>query len=248
MNCRINWIGQKYGRLTIQSMAFKKDRNPYFNCICDCGNKTVVVGHLLRSGKAKSCGCLRKETASKLSRKDITGERFGRLIVLKYSHFGQAKEHKSFWKCRCDCGNEVIVSRSNLKSNNTTSCGCFREEIHFRNAVGENNPMWRGGVSEEAYPVEWNKKLREKIRHRDGFACAICGGIQANKNLDVHHIDYDKSNLSPENLISLCSSCHTRTTASKQRVFWKQYFIERSHYERNIRADPCQGRVNKSQE
>ena len=56
---------------------------------------------------------------------DLTGKRFGRLMVVRYE-----KRIKKFWYwlCVCDCGNETVVSASNLKSNHTKSCGSYKEE------------------------------------------------------------------------------------------------------------------------
>lgn len=56
---------------------------------------------------------------------DRTGERYGKLVVFEYAY---TKKRKAYWKCRCDCGNEKIVSGSNLQSGNTKSCGCGEEE------------------------------------------------------------------------------------------------------------------------
>jgi len=58
---------------------------------------------------------------------DITGQRFGRLVVLRRSanQFGTTNAH---WICRCDCGGQVIVSRPNLKSGHTKSCNCLQRE------------------------------------------------------------------------------------------------------------------------
>lgn len=39
-------------------------------------------------------------------RKDLTGSRYGRLTVLSHE---KTPGSKTFWRCRCDCGNEVIV-------------------------------------------------------------------------------------------------------------------------------------------
>ena len=57
------------------------------------------------------------------ARLDITGRRFGRLTVLNFSHTG--KWGKAFWACRCDCGAETAASGEDLKSGNTSSCGCL---------------------------------------------------------------------------------------------------------------------------
>lgn len=54
------------------------------------------------------------------------GERFARLVVIgTASHRG----HHPHWVCRCDCGNEVTVSASNLRSGMTRSCGCLAREV-----------------------------------------------------------------------------------------------------------------------
>lgn len=54
--------GKKFGFLAVTSRAESRNGKAYWNCICDCGNETVVSGSNLRSGAVKSCGCLiRKE-------------------------------------------------------------------------------------------------------------------------------------------------------------------------------------------
>jgi hypothetical protein len=55
-----------------------------------------------------------------------TGQRFGRLEVIREADRHGGRRH---FLCRCDCGTEVVVSLSNLRTGNSTSCGClFREE------------------------------------------------------------------------------------------------------------------------
>ncbi len=56
---------------------------------------------------------------------DLTGYRFERLVVLEY--LGR-EHHSSKWRCRCDCGEEIIVQASALRAGTTKSCGCFRRE------------------------------------------------------------------------------------------------------------------------
>lgn len=57
---------------------------------------------------------------------DLTGQRFGRLEVIGFSHFN--KHHQAMWRCRCDCGNETIVVSGNLRTGKTQSCDCLRRE------------------------------------------------------------------------------------------------------------------------
>jgi hypothetical protein len=93
---------------------------------------------------------------------------------------------------------------------------------------GENSHFWKGGISTFPYPFDWTDTLKESIRQRDNYICQECGIHQDeligwNKKLDIHHIDYDKKNLNPLNLISLCRSCHIKTNYYRDK--WYEYFI-----------------------
>lgn len=56
-------------------------------------------------------------------REDLTGKKFGRLTCLECVG---TQNGKALWRCKCDCGNEVIVGAYNIKSGNTQSCGCYQ--------------------------------------------------------------------------------------------------------------------------
>ena len=75
---------------------------------------------------------------------------------------------------------------------------------------GDKNGSWRGGVSFEPYSLGWTNTFKEQIRYRDGYKCQGCGKpeVEHNRRLSIHHIDFDKHNLSPDNLITLCNKCH----------------------------------------
>ena len=97
----------------------------------------------------------------------------------------------------------------------------------------DKHPQWQGGKSFEPYGLEFNSKLREQIRARDAYRCQQCFRHQDElftktgkpRRLDVHHIDYDKKNNSPNNLISLCHNCHSQTNFDRQD--WTKYFDRR---------------------
>ncbi len=59
---------------------------------------------------------------------NLTGQRFGRLMVLALACLAEYTAKRITWMCLCDCGKVLPVSASNLKSNHTKSCGCFRAE------------------------------------------------------------------------------------------------------------------------
>lgn len=68
---------------------------------------------------------------------DLTGRRFGRLVVVSRAPNG--KNWRVKWNCICDCGNTRIVYASHLKNGHTQSCGCLNKEINSnRNKQIEN--------------------------------------------------------------------------------------------------------------
>ena len=129
--CYKDLTGQKFGRLTALKKG-KKDKagHQYWICKCDCGNITEVNSDNLRRGLTQSCGCLHSEITHKTVFKDLTGQKFGKLTALE--HFID-ETGKTFWRCRCDCGNITTVQRNNLINGHTQSCGCISYSI------GENN-------------------------------------------------------------------------------------------------------------
>ena len=85
---------------------------------------------------------------------------------------------------------------------------------------GEKNPNWKGGISFEPYSVDWTETLKRAIRERDNYICQLCsqyGNV-------VHHIDYDKKNCNPDNLITLCRKCHTKT--NNNRNYWINFLTK----------------------
>lgn len=105
--------------------------------------------------------------------------------------------------------------------------GCKKSDNWYKameKRCGSENSSWKGGISLEPYPISWKNSLKESIRQRDDYICQECGTHQdeLDKKLDVHHIDYNKENLNPDNLISLCRSCHTKTNTN--RDYWIEYF------------------------
>ena len=57
---------------------------------------------------------------------DLTGQRFGRLVVLDF--FDYDHNHKALWKCQCDCGNQKVVRANELRAGKTQSCGCLHKQ------------------------------------------------------------------------------------------------------------------------
>lgn len=92
---------------------------------------------------------------------------------------------------------------------------------------GSKNANWKGGISFLPYPVAFNRELKELIRQRDGYQCQLCGMPECENisKLDVHHIDHNKENCLPSNLIALCRSCNVK--ANYNRKQWIKHFKEK---------------------
>jgi len=124
---KIDLTGQRFGRWTvIKKSEPDKWRHSSWFCKCDCGNEKIVSQYNLKRKTSESCGCLMRERTSKANKLDVTNKRFGKLIAIRDSGIKQDRTTK--WICKCDCGNETIVSVSHLNSGHTVSCGCFMKE------------------------------------------------------------------------------------------------------------------------
>lgn len=86
---------------------------------------------------------------------DLTGQRFGRLVVLKRVNNDNCG--KAQWLCQCDCDksgeNLKVVSRSNLKSGNVISCGCFQREWTINNKTTH-------GLKKKKMYSSWSDMIR----------------------------------------------------------------------------------------
>jgi 5-methylcytosine-specific restriction endonuclease McrA len=95
-------------------------------------------------------------------------------------------------------------------------------EVQKLRIINGTHNFWQGGISYEPYSVDWTNTLRRSIRERDKYICRLCKKPQEEIAHDVHHIDYDKKNCDPNNLITLCHNCHIKT--NYKRDYWEYYF------------------------
>jgi hypothetical protein len=119
-----NLVGQRFGKLTVIRRAdndkvYGGVKRTTWLCKCDCGKEADIITSNLTNGVSTSCGCSQSQL------EDLTGQRFGKIVVL-----GRADEDKFYgkkkvttWKCQCDCGKIVNMVGNNLKRGLTTSCG-----------------------------------------------------------------------------------------------------------------------------
>lgn len=123
--------GEKFGRLTVIKRDYSANNQTKWICKCECGKEKSVLASNLKRGLTKSCGCLSAEQAHERTFKDLTGQKFGKLFVLKRTKDRVNKKgvHSVRYECKCDCGNLANVSAANLKNGHIKSCGCYNREI-----------------------------------------------------------------------------------------------------------------------
>lgn len=130
--------GQRFGRLVaIRRIGPNTGYNTRWFCQCDCGRTCAVNGSNI-GRSTNSCGCARMGARTK----DITGQRFGRLVATKRV-FPNDKHKQAQWLCRCDCGHEHTCRGRDLRSGNTVSCGCTPANYrHGHAGTKKTNPIY----------------------------------------------------------------------------------------------------------
>lgn len=141
--------GQKFGKLTaIKPTKERSHGSVIWECQCECGNITYASAEGLRAGDNRSCGCYNSSRIKFAERvkKDLTGQRFGKLVVIKDSGLKNTINHV-LWECQCDCGNKILVTTNHLTTQNTQSCGCLISqsvgEIKIKKILDENNIKYK---------------------------------------------------------------------------------------------------------
>lgn len=128
-------------------------------------------------------------------------------------------------KCE-QCGGYFDTYPGNLQKQKNLFCsqGCLAEWKRAH-VWGPFHPQWQGGLSFQEYCAVWkDKEFKQDIRDRDTNTCMseFCAG--ADTRICIHHINYDKQDCRPINLVTLCSSCNSR--ANYMRPFWQEYFTD----------------------
>ncbi len=209
---------------------------PYFEtdlCRCGCGKKAPVSTYTRRiEGRFKG------KAIKYINGHNLRGKMFSKKhkakigLAQKKSWFGNKRKRIpiTYHGKICKSCKNIFFIKSSIKTMKYCSQNCFVRQ-QSKQMEGEKNPMfgqsgllspnWMGGLSFNPYPVAFNKNHKKTIREIDNNVCQVCENTEK-KKLDVHHIDYNKKNLTIENLISLCKSCHMRTNYN--RSCWKTYF------------------------
>ncbi|WP_317854728.1 zinc-ribbon domain-containing protein [Chakrabartyella piscis] len=119
------------GDLTPSMVLSTSNMKIWWECT-DCGEQyQESVAKRLSGTKCPNCSTQNSSPPlnDKLPKTDLTGQVFGRLTVLSYA--GVNKE--TLWRCRCECGKEIVIVQNSLTSGKTRSCGCLRDDTRVEN-------------------------------------------------------------------------------------------------------------------
>lgn len=183
-----NLTGMKFGRLLVINRAENVGYNTRWNCICDCGNKTITTSYNLTKGRSKSCGCLSLEKMNKTNTKH--GYKHARLYRIwcgmkkrcyntKYEYYNRyggrgiavCEEWKSSfinfknWAIKNGYKDNLEIDR--IDNNGNYEPNNCRWEDRINQVRNRSNTIKLKNNGEEKTLIEWCKKynINYKLAH-----------------------------------------------------------------------------------
>lgn len=203
-------IDRRFSMLIVTSILESTDtKHRRAACRCDCGSQGFVAQiYHLESGKIWCCGCKKNHV------KDITGQRYGRLLVLRLAR--ERKNGGSVWWCRCDCGVEKEIRSGSLRKKNgdkTVSCGCFQKEAssacHTTHGLSQTSDVYWTWVqmryrcsspSSDSYPSYGGRGIRVDPRWENFEIFMADMGPKPGPDYTLERVN-NNGNYGPDNVI-----------------------------------------------
>lgn len=209
------------------------DALPKIPCACGCGEfttpitlnrkpKRYIKGHSTRGKKLSSAG------RGRVNEKPLTAnEKSQRHRQRKKAEIDAMPQIL----CACGCGTLIApFSKKDFKpaqyahGHNPHGAATRFQKGQKPTAPflpGALHPQWNGGVSTLPYGKEFTRRFKRLIRERDSYTCQRCGITQAEygHTLEVHHLDHDKMNNDPSNLVTACGRCNKWASRNRDMPF-----------------------------
>ena len=150
--------GQKINELILlEKTSMRQNNNIVWKCQCSCGEICYINTSNLKH--QSNCGNYLKHIP-KYYHKDITNQRFGKLIALKPT--SERLHNNVVWECLCDCGNICYKPASWLIDGSIQSCGCLKSkgEQLITQILNTENIKYQKEYSFQNLKSDKNKPLR----------------------------------------------------------------------------------------
>jgi hypothetical protein len=165
---------------------------------------------------------------------DLTGQRFGRLVV--YKCLGSKQEGKRkyiWWMCKCDCGQTPSVRTGHLTSKNgTRSCGCLgiaqplpQGEASFNQILERYKRQARSrGIKFELTKEEFKNLITSNCFYCDSFPTSVQNSMVANGSFTYSGVDRVDSSkdYTMDNCVSCCKVCNFMKRSMSTADFYNQ--------------------------
>lgn len=159
MGVFVDITGQKFNRLTVLKRVFNESKgHARWECLCECGNTTILNGTIIKNGIVKSCGCLRSDTTT----------------AIKTKH-GKAKtkEHVAWINMRARCYNPKRCDYPRYGGRGMRVCDTWNSDfVNFLNDMGlapsEHYSIDRIDVNGDYEPAncKWSTEHEQSINRR----------------------------------------------------------------------------------
>ncbi len=211
-----------------------KARCPYCNGVAKPNIEFIKIefekeNYVLLTNTYKNCDGKLEYVCPENHKHTITWDSWQRGCRCSYC-CGNIKHTIEFIKAEFNLENYKLLTNKYINNRQKLSYVCSDGHLHsitWRDWVtgkrcpecaiikmsGPGHPNWKGGISCEPYCDIWtDKEYKKSIRERDGDVCLnpICKRNCSNLPLTIHHIDYNKKNCDPKNLITVCKSCNSK--------------------------------------
>jgi hypothetical protein len=182
-----------------------RDWSTGYRCPYCAGNVKLTIEYVREQFKKEGYTLLSKEYINSSTKLSYMCP-YGHVHEITYGNW------RSGWRCPTCKGISLSINRS-----------------------GPGHPNWQGGKSFEPYCEIWkDKEFKLDIMERDAYSCLnpYCDSKRPD-DLTIHHIDYNKQNCHPSNLITVCRSCNSR--ANKNRKWHKAWYQAIMHKRYNYK-------------
>jgi hypothetical protein len=193
--------------------------NTKLNYICPKGhNHNIRWGHWKRVQRCPTCAVKPKLTLEQV--RESFSKEGCTLLSKEYNHTQTKLDYI------CVNGHKHSICYSNWQRGiRCPTCHDIRQSI---SNSGPGNPSWKGGISYEPYCHIWSdKEYKADIKLRDGNKCLNPYCNKKSNKLHIHHINYDKKDCHPSNLITVCNSCNSKANTDRDwHTVWYQAIIK----------------------